>query len=1021
MQRMLRERFKRASSSPAPAGQAAASGASARTARQRYLRLVVFSAVVVAAMFIASLGAVIWQLRQNAITDASLEIAKLNHVLAEQTERSLQSCDLVLESIVEDLTDSGPMDAEQLRQQATGFAFHQALREKLGGLPQAIAIGVVNAEGDVLNVTREFPLQAPINVADRDYFLMLRDHPEMQRFIAEPVESRAAGIWTFYLARRINGAGGTFIGVVFVALEVKYFEDFYREVNPGEGSIIALWRNDGQLLARYPAAHDVIGRALPQTQTFRDIANGGGTSLVWTKSRILQDDIAVAERSLRDYPLITTVARSETAILATWRSQALVIAASAAAVALAIGFVAWLLYRQFVAGELVAAARVRADEETEARRELQRAIAKADATRRELERSEARFRDIAEVAADMIWETDCNHRFTTFTSDGRKTARSLRDPRAEALGKTRWEFAGADPETDDHWRQHKADLEAHRTFRQFRFSHGTPDGTTRHVSVSGKPVFDESGAFCGFRGTATNETAIIEAQQRARRADALLRDAVDSISEGFVIYDDEDRLVMCNEAYRRLYPDNMAAMVPGARFEDVLRNGLASGLYADASGRNEAWLAERLLKHREPDGPIESRLRDGRWALVSERRMASGGIAGLRIDITALKEVQASLRESQAQLSHAQRVSNTGSMVRDFRSDRAIWSDQLYRIFGLDPNKPPPTLAGFLQLVHPDDRAMVEASIASGENGIRQPALQYRIIRPDGAVRWVHREVEAILDAGGKPVGIHRTLKDITEQRAAEQRHAELERQLRHSQKLEALGTLAGGIAHDLNNTLVPILALSKIALKTLPSDNPLRQDLGTIVTACERARDLVRQILAFSRKQELVKQQIDLGGVTRESLHMMRASLPRSIQLAENLAEVPPMLGDAGQLQQVIVNLVANAAHAIGERPGVITVALSPVAGGAAPTTAQIRLTVADTGCGIAEDSLGRIFEPFFTTKPVGEGTGLGLSVVHGIVTGHGGSIDVHSTPGKGTEFSILLPATENHDKVRTLDRSAA
>jgi PAS domain S-box-containing protein len=1015
---MLSKRFKRA---PENGDRAIASSERAQLARRRYLRLVVLGAAVIATMFVATMGAIIWQLRQNAVTDASTEIAKLNHVLAEQTERTLQGCDLVVAGIVEDLLNDGPISAEQLRERATSRAFHLALTAKLAELPQAYAIGLVNADGDLLSITHEFPLQAPINVADRSHFIALRDHPEMQRIITEPVKSRAAGIWTFYLARRINSAGGAFLGVVFVALEVKYFEDFYRDVNPGEGSIVALWRNDGKLLARYPVASDAIGHMLPQSQSFHDIASSGGTALVWTKSRILQDDIAVSERSLRDYPLITSVARSKTAILATWQSQAAAVAASAAAVALAIGFVAWLLYRQFVAGELVAAARSRAEEETEARRELQRAIAKADAARRELEHSEARFRDIAEVAADMIWETDSNHRFTTFTTDGPNTARSLRDPRAEAMGKTRWEFAGTDPETDDRWRQHKADLDAHRPFRQFRFSHGSPDGSTRHVSVSGKPVFDESGAFCGYRGTATNETTVVEAQQRARRADALLRDAVDSISEGFVIYDDEDRLVMCNEAYRRLYADNAATMVPGARFEDVLRTGLANGLYADADGRYDEWLAERLRRHRAADGPIESRLRDGRWALVSERRMASGGIAGLRIDITALKQVQASLRESQAQLSQAQRVSNTGSMVRDFRIGRAVWSDQLYRIFGLKPDESPPTFAGFLNFIHRDDRAMVEAAISAGQSGVKQPDLQYRIVRPDGTVRWVHRAVEVVIDGAGKPVSALTTFKDITEQRASELRQAELEKQLRHSQKLEALGTLAGGIAHDLNNTLVPILALSKLALKTVPGDNPVHKDLATIATACERARDLVRQILAFSRKQELVKEEIDLGAVTRETLVMLSASVSSTINLAADLAEVPPMLGDAGQLQQVIVNLVANAAHAIGKRSGTITVALSPVTRGPVAPAQQIRLTVTDTGCGIAAENLARVFEPFFTTKPVGEGTGLGLSVVHGIIVAHGGSIDVQSAPGKGTEFLILLPATENYDESRILNRSAA
>ncbi len=1006
---------------PDAAEELAALRAGMRAARQRYLRHIVVGALIAATTFAATMGAVIWQLRQNAISNAMTEITKLNHVLAEQAERTLQSCDLVVDGIIEDLTVDGPIAEQPLRQLSTSSVFHQVLQAKLAGLPQAFAIGFTDASGNVLGNTREFPLQAPISVADRDYFIALRDHPEMHSFIAEPIDSRAAGKRVFYLARRIDGAGGAFIGVVFAAIEVNYFEAFYRDINPGEGSVVALWRSDRTLLARFPSAIDALGRPFPQSRTFQDIATNGGTSVVWVDSKIMGGMSAVAERSLRDYPLIATVARSEREILAAWRSQAITVAASAAAVALAIAFAALVLYRQFVAGELVVAARIRADAETEARRELQRAIAKADVARRELERSEERFRDIVEVAADMIWESDRNHRFTQFVGDQAGTPNRIENPGAEALGKTRWEIARADPAADDLWRLHKADLDARRPFRNFRFSRQAPDGTVHHVCVSGKPFFDETGAFCGYRGTATNETAIVAAQQRAQRADAFLRDAVESISEGFVIYDAEDRLVMCNEAYRRLYPDNVAAMVPGTRFEDILRNGLARAQYSDAVGRNEEWLAERMRQHRNPVGPVESLLRDGRWALVSERRMAGGGIAGLRTDITALKEAQALLRESQAQLSQAQRVSNTGNMVRDFRTGKAVWSDQLYRIFGLDPSEPPPSTGEFVTLIHPDDRATVEAAINAGQNGVRQPDLQYRIVRPDGTVRWVHREVEVILDANRRLVSSLTTFKDITTQRAAEERQAELETQLLQSQKLEALGNLAGGIAHDLNNTLVPILALSKLALKTLPSESRVRKDFATIATASEHARDLVRQILAFSRKQELIKQSIDLAAVTRETLQMLRAGLPPAIQLAETLAPVPPMLGDSVQLRQVIVNLVANAAHAIGDRPGAISVSLATVETGTSAKPQHLRLIVADTGSGIAQENLARIFEPFFTTKPVGEGTGLGLSVVHGIVVGHGGSIDVRSVRDKGTEFWIVLPAAENQDETRIEGRTAA
>jgi PAS domain S-box-containing protein len=391
------------------------------------------------------------------------------------------------------------------------------------------------------------------------------------------------------------------------------------------------------------------------------------------------------------------------------------------------------------------------------------------------------------------------------------------------------------------------------------------------------------------------------------------------------------------------------------------------------------------------------------------------------------------LRRSQEHLARAQRIAHTGSDLRNMRTDEAEWSDETYRIFGVSRDTYVPSTANFLRMLHPDDRALVLATRDQIKNGICPDPFEYRIIRPDGTLRHIYRENELIRGEAGRPLYVAGTIQDVTEIRAAQAREKDLERQLMHSQKLEALGTLAGGVAHDLNNTLVPILALSKLALDELPPASPVRGDIETIARASERARDLVKQVLAFSRKQDFVRDRVDLAAVAREALQMLRASLPATIRIDEQIAAVPPLFGDAGELHQAIVNLVTNAAQAIGAEAGTITVGVGTVGadtvgvdtlradtllgggarGGGAPTHAAphhaetaIRLSVADTGCGIDPATLDRIFEPFFTTKMVGEGTGLGLSVVHGIVTRHGGHIAIHSRPGLGSVFTIALPA---------------
>lgn len=260
--------------------------------------------------------------------------------------------------------------------------------------------------------------------------------------------------------------------------------------------------------------------------------------------------------------------------------------------------------------------------------------------------------------------------------------------------------------------------------------------------------------------------------------------------------------------------------------------------------------------------------------------------------------------------------------------------------------------------------------------------------------KWMLKDFH--LPPSGGSLGIW---TDITELRQAEEKRRAVEAQLHHSQRLEALGTLAGAVAHDLNNALVPVIDLTKLAARAMPQSGG-RARLALIVKGAERARDLVAQILAFSRNEEPCRQSFALEEVVRETLGLMRAALPATIELSAVIEATPLSLGDPGQLCQVIVNLIANAAHAIGSEVGRITVSLRPM-----PCGTRAILAVADNGCGMDEKTRARIFEPFFTTKPVGEGSGLGLAVVHGIVKNRGGAIELASAPGKGTRFEILLP----------------
>jgi PAS domain S-box-containing protein len=452
-------------------------------------------------------------------------------------------------------------------------------------------------------------------------------------------------------------------------------------------------------------------------------------------------------------------------------------------------------------------------------------------------------------------------------------------------------------------------------------------------------------------------------------------------------------------------------MIPGVAFEEIMWAGLDAGWYSEAVECETEWLADRIYAHDHPSGPVEQRLADGRCLMICERRMPNGGSAGLHIDITKMKVTEAQLRQSRDNLNRAQRLAKIGSFDRDLRSGKVIWSDEHYRIFGLDRDQPPPTREEYLSLVHRDDRASYEASMVASESGSRVSPMTYRIRCHDGSIKWIYAELDNILDDEGNPLRRIGTIRDVTEVRASEERQKELERQLLHSQKLEALGTLAGGIAHDLNNTLLPILALSGLVMQQMPEGSNEREDLETVVKASRHGRDLVQRILAFSRSQDGVRARVDLAAIARQSLQMLRPTIPATVLIKEEIEEVPLTFADAGQLQQVIVNLVTNSLQAIGNGMGIITVRLSPRQRGNTSRSGAdlICLEVVDTGCGMDAATVDRIFEPFFTTKGVGEGTGLGLSVVHGIVTDHGGRIEVNSQPSKGTQFTIFLPVRKS------------
>lgn len=539
------------------------------------------------------------------------------------------------------------------------------------------------------------------------------------------------------------------------------------------------------------------------------------------------------------------------------------------------------------------------------------------------------------------------------------------------------------------------------------------------VSENAHVVRDAQGQALFFEGTVEDITERVRAQATLTHSEEWLR-LISSQVPGLVF------VVFVHRDGRREFRFVSAGVKDIYEFEaqELMRDPDLVTRYRHPDDRHLLAGDDYLVARGLPDEGSEYRvlMPDGRVKWLFRRSCAvsetpEGHLrVGVLMDISSRKQAELALIQSEAVWKLALDSSGDGVWDWNLGTKRAFFSPSIPAMFGYTEEEVGPSADAMRHLTHPDDVPLVRAELSAHLAGrASRYRCEHRVLRKDGDWTWVlSRGMVIERDASGQALRMVGTFTDISSHKQAEARQRQLEAQLRESQKMEAIGTLAGGVAHDFNNLLAAILGNLTLAQEELPPDHVAGTSLDEIHRAAVRARHLVQQILTFSRRQGLTLKRQAVGPLVTETLALMRALLPAGVRL--RTPESQPnldVMADATQLQQVLMNLCTNAWQSFDGDAGEVSVEFSALvlsrsraqASGDLAPGRYVVISVKDNGPGIAPDKLDRIFEPFFTTKAPGTGTGLGLSVVHGIVKTHGGAIEVSSQVGKGTRFDVLLP----------------
>ena len=623
-------------------------------------------------------------------------------------------------------------------------------------------------------------------------------------------------------------------------------------------------------------------------------------------------------------------------------------------------------------------------------------ITRLKRTEERLAASELRFRDFANATSDWFWETDRRHRYTYISErTSVQTDAGLAD-RHQSNG-----FAIA-PATEGQvvLEPILSALERNEPFRDIRYGWRLPDGETRYVSSSAKPIFDENGRFVGFRGVGTDVTDVVRGERLRRSAERVLSQAIEALPVLFALFDEDDNIVVENRRFREIfekgYRDPERESVD---FEQSIRHFAEKHLEGSPQERSE-WIDTRMQRRTCPASGLELRHDGDYWLSLSDYLMPDGKVITLGVDLTAIKRAEATSQLSRQRLKTIFDSAPDAIISVDDAGIVEAFSKSAEKTFDISEEAAIGTDVG--DLLNSGEIALSSfADWAKANIGSSNYEVEGR--RGDGSLFPALLSLSEM--PGGPGQGHTLFLRDVTDLKSRDE-------VLRQAQKMETVGQLTGGIAHDFNNLLTAILGNVEILEMRVGDERDKEDMLRETREAALLGADLVNRLLSFARRHPMSLERIDVAELLRDLLRLVDRTLGAMYELALELEDdLPDIYADASQLRNSVLNLAINARDAM-PKGGAMSISASA----RTLSEAQARhhgvnpgryavIRVCDHGSGIPKELRDRVYEPFFTTKEAGRGTGLGLSMVYGFAQQSSGFTTLESHDGHGTCVEIALP----------------